>query len=146
MTQAKRLHLLVSLSSKLFVPELLWHRYRLHSQSRCTIFTCLSFLVDTLSAIGFCSSYSEVLRFEKNAADAIAPDIFATDINPKDSMVLFEVDNVDHNLRTIDGKGTFHGIGMVAALTPDLKVVEYAKIDIINYRFANHVSSSVVFK
>jgi hypothetical protein len=118
------------------------------------------FLVDTLSAMGFCSSYSEVLRFEKNAADAIAPDIFGTDINPQDSMLLFAADNVDHNLITIDGKGTFHGMGMVAALTPgkfisrivprkkttDLKVVEFAKINIIDYRFAKHVSSSVVFK
>ena len=31
------------------------------------------FLVDTLSVMGFCSSYSEVVRFEKNAADVIAP-------------------------------------------------------------------------
>ena len=101
------------------------------------------FLVDSLSAMGFCSSYSEVLRFEKNAADAIAPDIFGADINSQDSMLLFAADNVDHKLIMIDGKGTFHGMGMVAAMTPgtfisrivprnkttDLKVVEFAKID-----------------
>ena len=116
------------------------------------------FLVDSLSAMGFCSSYSEVLRFEKNAADAIAPDIFGTDINSQDSMLLFAADNVDHNLITIDGKGTFHGMGMVATMTPgtfisrivprnkttDLKVVEFAKIDIMYYRFAKQ--ASVVFK
>ena len=33
-------------------------------------------------------------------------------------MLLFAADNVDHNLITIDGKGTFHGMGMVAAVTP----------------------------
>lgn len=27
-------------------------------------------------------------------------------------------DNVDHDTRTIDGKGTFHGMGMIAAFTP----------------------------
>ena len=118
------------------------------------------FLVDTLSVMGFCSSYSEIVRFEKNAADVIAPDIFGTDINPQESMLLFAADYVDHNLITIDGKGTFHGMGMVATLTPgkfisriiprkkttDLKVVEFAKINIIEYRIAKPVSNSVVFK
>ena len=33
------------------------------------------FIVDTLSAMGFCSSYSEVVRFEKNAACSVAPDM-----------------------------------------------------------------------
>lgn len=77
-------------------------------------------------------------------------------------MVLFAGDNVDHNVRTIDEKGMFHGMGMVAALTPgkfinsivlrekttDLKVVECAKTDIIKYHFAKPVSSSIaaVFK
>ena len=27
-------------------------------------------------------------------------------------------DNVDHNLRTIDGHNTFHGMGMMATITP----------------------------
>jgi len=73
-------------------------------------------------------------------------------------MLLFAADNVDHYLITIDGKGTFHVLGMVAAVTPgtfinrivprnkttDLKVVEFAKIDIMYYRFAKQ--ASVVFK
>jgi hypothetical protein len=27
-------------------------------------------------------------------------------------------DNVDHNVATIDGTGTFHGMGIIAAVTP----------------------------
>ena len=27
-------------------------------------------------------------------------------------------DNVDHNARTLDGKNTFHGMGMIAATIP----------------------------
>ncbi|KAG7157244.1 hypothetical protein Hamer_G024612, partial [Homarus americanus] len=33
------------------------------------------FLVDTLHEMGFSSSYKEVMRFEKNAADSVAPDL-----------------------------------------------------------------------
>lgn len=35
-------------------------------------------------------------------------------------MVKFIADNVDHDTRTLDGKGTFHGMGMIAAFTPGL--------------------------
>ena len=27
-------------------------------------------------------------------------------------------DNVDHNIRTLDGNDTFHGMGMIATVTP----------------------------
>ena len=37
------------------------------------------------------------------------------------SMVLYAGDNVYHNSITLDGKGTFHGMGMVAAITPGIK-------------------------
>ena len=30
-------------------------------------------------------------------------------------------DNADHNVRTLDGLGTFHGMGIIAALTPGMK-------------------------
>ena len=76
------------------------------------------FLVDTLHEMG-CSSCKEVLRFEKNAADSVAPDL--DDIDLLDTSLLSAGDNVDHNILTIDGKGTFHGMGIIAALTPGQK-------------------------
>ena len=30
-------------------------------------------------------------------------------------------DNVDHNARTIDGKNTFHGMGIIFSVTPKVK-------------------------
>ena len=30
----------------------------------------------------------------------------------------YSADNVDHNMRSIDGKGTFHGMGIIAMVTP----------------------------
>ncbi|KAK9959470.1 hypothetical protein ABG768_009595 [Culter alburnus] len=71
------------------------------------------FLVDTLNGMGFASSYREVLHFEKNAADSVAQDMLADDIDVLDMALLFAGDNVDHSILTTDGKGTY-----IAAITP----------------------------
>ena len=76
------------------------------------------FIVDNLHKMGFSSSYDEVLRFEKNAADTAATDILGENIDSGDVAILFVSDNVDHNILTIDGKGSFHGMGIIAPLTP----------------------------
>ena len=67
--------------------------------------------------MGYCSSYQEVQRFEENAASSVAPDVLST-VGMSDIMLLFAADNVDHNIVSLDGKGTFHGMGMIAAVTP----------------------------
>ena len=33
----------------------------------------------------------------------------------------FGADNIDHNTQTLDGLKTFHGIGMIKAVTPGIK-------------------------
>ncbi|XP_028513605.1 uncharacterized protein LOC114574641 [Exaiptasia diaphana] len=72
------------------------------------------FLIDTLHSLGFCSSYNEVQTFSQNASVDQATDIpsFSREF------VQYSADNSDHNIRTLDGKGTFHGMGMVASVTP----------------------------
>ena len=71
--------------------------------------------------MGFCSSYSEVLRFEKNAASCTESNILGSAEDIKGKSVLFALDNVDHNIQTLDGKGTFHGMGAIASVTPTTK-------------------------
>ena len=51
--------------------------------------------------MGFCSSYAEVIRFEKNAADCVEPDVLVGNVNLLGMSVL-SADNVDHNIITID--------------------------------------------
>ena len=58
------------------------------------------FLTDTLNQMGFCSSYSEVQKHERSAAVHIGTDI--PGLMP-DMFVQHVADNVDHNLRTLDG-------------------------------------------
>ena len=73
--------------------------------------------------------------------------------------VLFTGDKVDNNILTIDEKGTFHGMGIIAVLTPrkqlgievprkqvaELDVKEHAIIGIVDYRFSNSARQSVTF-
>ena len=73
------------------------------------------FVIDSLNSHGFCSSYSEVQRFEMSAAMSQGTDIpgLATG-----RFVQFVADNADHNVATLDGHNTFHGMGIIAAVTP----------------------------
>ena len=73
------------------------------------------YLIDTLNKLGFCSSYSEVQRFESCAAQQNCIDL--SDIGHSSSLH-FISDNVDHNLDTIDGLNTFHGMRTIACVTP----------------------------
>jgi hypothetical protein len=114
-------------------------------------------LIDVLNAMGFCSSYSEVLRFEKNAA---ASGLNVTLSKPsQESNLIFVGDNVDHNTMTIDGTGTFHGMGIIATCTPgkkiaqtiprgkvsDIALTEAARVPIQEYRFAKRICDEIKF-
>jgi hypothetical protein len=73
------------------------------------------FLVDTLKEHGFSCSYAEVKTYERSAAVAQGTELtgFADG-----SCLQFIADNVDHNVATLDGRGTFHGMGIIATITP----------------------------
>ena len=73
------------------------------------------FLIDSLCKHRFCCSYSEVTKFVRNAAVNQGTDI--PGFTPG-HFGQYVADNVDHNVRTIDGMDTFHGMGMIAVTTP----------------------------
>lgn len=66
--------------------------------------------------MGFASSYQEVQKL--NVACSLAPDVLGSDMDILGQTLLFAGDNVDHNIITLDGKSTFHGMGMIAAIIP----------------------------
>jgi hypothetical protein len=72
-------------------------------------------LLDTLNRLGFCSSYNEALRFERNAAASSEETL--NGILNENSTLHFVADNVDHNTCTLNGENTMHGMGMVAAVS-----------------------------
>lgn len=75
------------------------------------------FLIDTLHHHGFCLSYQEVKTFNQKAALNQGTDIPSYN----GEFVQHAADNVDHNIRTLDGDDAFHGMGMVAVVTPGSK-------------------------
>ena len=103
------------------------------------------FLIDTLYSLGFSSSDNEVLTFEMNAAVSKN----STECSSEGHFIQYMADNIDHNTATLDGLKTFHGMGIMSAVTPavssklvvrrrtDIKaeeIIEKAKIDIKYYR------------
>ena len=75
------------------------------------------FLINTLHKLGFCCSYNEVYQFEQNAVLSYGTNIR----NYSLQFIQFVADNVDHNIKSLDGNDTFHGTGMIAAITPGNK-------------------------
>ena len=73
------------------------------------------YLIDTLNAMGFCSSYYEVRRFERCSAISAVEDL--DEILPG-GFIHHVADNVDHDICTLDGNNTFHGMGIIASVTP----------------------------
>ena len=76
------------------------------------------FLIDSLNSHGFCASYKTVQKYERSAAVAQGTEI--PGYTPG-HFVQYSTDNKDHNLRTLDGTGTFHGMRIIAAITPGTK-------------------------
>ena len=74
----------------------------------------------------------------------------------------YAADNVDHNVRTLDGKNTFHGMGIIATVTPkindsrsmigrktDVTSEEISRVDRINIHFyspSKNVINSVIYE
>lgn len=78
-------------------------------------------MVDTLNNLGFCTSYAEVQKYEIAAATKWNFEIETGENENK--AVQFVADNIDHNTGTIDGLNTFHGMGIIATVTPAVKNV-----------------------
>ena len=83
-------------------------------------------LIDLLYSLGFCLSYPEVQCFEQCAASSHGTDLSGV---RSDSFIQFVADNVDHNLRTLEGLGTFHGMGIIGAATPSEKLYRLIRRD-----------------
>jgi 5'-3' exonuclease len=73
------------------------------------------FLIDTLFAHGYSCSYTEVQTYERSAAVTCGTDI--PGFTPG-HFIQYVADNVDHDICTLNGRNTFHGMGIIASVTP----------------------------
>lgn len=69
-------------------------------------------LIDLLHAFGFSCSYDEAKRYQWSA-------LFSAPLPENDdAFVQFIFDNADHNIKSLDGHGTFHSMGGIKCVTP----------------------------
>ena len=73
-------------------------------------------LIDMLSNIGLCASYSEVTNYEASITTN------AQAMVDKGAYIQFVFDNADYNVSTLDGHRTFHAMGGIKCVTPADKV------------------------
>ena len=71
-------------------------------------------LVNEMFRVGFSVSYDEVTRFKHSVLMSKEEGIERLLCG---SYTQWVADNVDHNICTIDGKDTFHGMGIIAVAT-----------------------------
>ena len=71
-------------------------------------------LVNHLSKLGLLITLDEVLRFKQSAVAHSSQLTNAEEVITEDTnFAQWAVDNVDHNIITLTGKGTFHGMGII---------------------------------
>ena len=119
------------------------------------------FLIDTLNRLGFCSPYSEIEEFERNAVLAGCSEINSAMENFGNTekeeeeeegtsckpALIFAADNVDHCLHTLDGAGTFHGMGMIAMIkNPNIvkRVVNLPRNRVPNEQLLQAASANIL--
>jgi len=73
-------------------------------------------LISQLSRLGFSISYDEVVRYKQSVIQSENSDSLIAEYLPG-AFTQWVADNVDHNLATLDGQGTFHGMGIIAVST-----------------------------
>jgi hypothetical protein len=72
-------------------------------------------VIDMLARVGFSISHDEVGRYKQSVVQSNNPDVPQSYSH---SFTQWSGDNVDHNVKTLDGTGTFHGMGIISMTTP----------------------------
>ena len=74
----------------------------------------LHWLINQLYKLGFCESYDKVLKFKQTVVtNESIDDLLQND----EGFTTFVADKVDHNITTLDGRGAFHEMAVIAVIT-----------------------------
>jgi len=88
-------------------------------------------LVDELSRLGFSVSYDEVNRYKQSIVESESLNSLLAEYLPG-AFTQWVADNVDHNVASLDGTGSLHGMGIIAVSTPRNNVPLYATSRVIS--------------
>ena len=105
------------------------------------------FVIETFHGLRFCSSYQNVQKYQASAA---VSQRLETNCLMQDQCLQLMADNIDHNTQTIDDLNTFHGMGMIKAVTLGIKCtsriipfVEVTAEDVALAKVGIHFSKNV---
>ena len=73
-------------------------------------------LINELSQLGFSISYDEVNRYKQSVIQSENLENLLTEY-PQSTFTQWVADNIDHNVATLTGEGTFHGMRIIAVST-----------------------------
>ena len=99
-------------------------------------------LIDELFTLGFSILYPEVTRFKQSVVqnqEILKPVIGKA----PGTFTQWVGDNVDHNVRTLDGTGTFHAMGIISASTTSSLALEHLQQPVPRKQMIN--SKALVF-
>lgn len=74
-------------------------------------------LINELSHLGFSISYDEVVKYKQSVIQSETLENILFEYIPG-TFTQWVADNVDHNLVSLDGQGSFHGMGIIAISSP----------------------------
>ena len=74
-------------------------------------------LNNELFCLGFSISYDEVTRYNQSVVQSESLENLLSEYFPG-TFTQWVADNVDHNVGTLDGQGTFYGMGIIAVSSP----------------------------
>ena len=80
-------------------------------------------LINELSRLGFSISYDEVTRYKQSVVKNETTEDLQRECFPG-SITQWVADNVDH-IAVLDGRGTFHGMGIISVSTPTTSTVTW---------------------
>ena len=73
-------------------------------------------LINELSQLGFSVAYDEMNRYKQSVIQSESLEKLLTEY-PQGTFTQWVADNVDHNVATSSGEGTFHGMGIITVST-----------------------------
>jgi len=84
--------------------------------TECNLFERHPWLIAELSRLGFSVTYDEVIRYKQSVLHDDS-ELQSPAASFPANFTQFVADNVHHNVVMLDGKGTFHGMGITAVST-----------------------------
>ena len=87
-------------------------------------------LINELSSLGFSISYDEVIRYKQSVIQSVNQDNLLKEYLPG-NFTQWVAENVDHNIMTLDGQGSFHGMGVIAISTPNTETLLTTKLQAV---------------